>query len=65
MYNVIINNDIFLFLQNSFFYLRKIFFFERNFDIRLKTVRSSSSVEHKDKKIQSGLNCYNAGLHIA
>ena len=35
--NVIINNVKCLFLQNSFFYLRKIDFFERNFDIRLKT----------------------------
>ena len=55
------------FFKICFFYLRKIDSFERNFDIRLKngTVFVTSSVEHKDQKIQSGLNCHNAGLHIA
>ena len=44
-----------------------VFSIWENFDIRLKngTVFVTSSVEHKDKKIQSGLNCHNAGLHIA
>ena len=55
------------FFKIRFFYLRKIDFFERNFDIRLKngTVLVTSSMERKDQKIQSGLNCHYAGLHIA
>ena len=63
MYNVIINNVKCLFLQNSFFLSQK----NRDFDIQLEngTVFVTSSVEHKDKKTQSGLNCHNAGLHIA